>query len=480
MADWGDDNVQEGEEEDGSEDFELPEEEEGAGSQQNHGSDEERSSSSGNEEGSSSGEENQGDGDDPVEIQDDLFGPDNEDYMRTTPQSQLPIPILPEPRNDQRNDHEYRRGNPRGERNSSFYSGGFKSKDLVADLKLGPPGHLDETLRIACPPFQEPNQICCYSRTPDGTVYYDERCLRKFRRRVLSSFEADLNEGFDSFVQKNDDSESSAFGDLLACVRTKLTSFKDIHFVTFRNNLNKILGTTYSRRDAWEMGVHKRSGTVYLDCRKTPEPPQTELQQRQCYWGYKYEEVATENPQRDLYEMSGDAGPPVAVDANVEFCTVVRTKLGPHRIIMGAEIDCYDVGSDGTKRYTELKTSRELDKRSFERFEKEKLLKFWIQSFLVGVPRIVCGFRDDNGRLLRSDMMLTQEIARKMKQKHYWEGGVCLAFADRVLCWLYGSVNDGGDYTLRYIPNSNRIELVNCDSCPRVISEHIELLESSS
>ncbi len=26
-----------------------------------------------------------------------------------------------------------------------------------------------------------------------------------------------------------------------------------------------------------------------------------------------------------------------------------------------------------------------------------KLLKWWAQSFLVGVPKIVCGFRDDDG-----------------------------------------------------------------------------------
>ena len=26
-----------------------------------------------------------------------------------------------------------------------------------------------------------------------------------------------------------------------------------------------------------------------------------------------------------------------------------------------------------------------------------KLMKWWAQSFLVGVPKIVCGFRDDDG-----------------------------------------------------------------------------------
>lgn len=36
----------------------------------------------------------------------------------------------------------------------------------------------------------------------------------------------------------------------------------------------------------------------------------------------------------------------------------------------------------------------ERDSRSFERY---KLLKFWSQSFLAGVPLVVVGFRNDDG-----------------------------------------------------------------------------------
>eukprot|EP00960_Hanusia_phi_P067004 766523-Hanusia_phi.AAC.6 len=32
-------------------------------------------------------------------------------------------------------------------------------------------------------------------------------------------------------------------------------------------------------------------------------------------------------------------------------------------------------------------------------FQRFKLLKFWIQSFLGGVGKIVCGFRDDDGQV---------------------------------------------------------------------------------
>lgn len=213
----------------------------------------------------------------------------------------------------------------------------------------------------------------------------------RFRREILRESGVDLNDGFDTYVEKREDGAGSGFGDLLACIRNKQIPLDNIHFVTYRNNLNKILGTAYNRQDIWEMGVHKRKGTVYLDVHKLPEAPHldVEMQKRRCYWGYSFERFATETPPT---RQNGNARKNT-VDANVEYCAVVKTKLGPHRIIMGAEMDCYDTGSDGKRHFVELKTSRALDARTVDRFERDKLLKFWIQSFLAGVQRIVVGFR---------------------------------------------------------------------------------------
>ncbi|BFI39979.1 RAT1-interacting protein [Marchantia polymorpha subsp. ruderalis] len=355
----------------------------------------------------------------------------------------------------------------------------FVNENLVAEMKLGATGHNDANLRNKCPQVQEPSELACYSRMRDGSVHMDDRGLRRFRQDVLNEYGADLNEGFESFVEKTEDNDGSGFGDLLACLRKNGPPLDNIHFVTFRNNLNKILGTAYNRSDPWEMGVHKRRNTVYLFVRKTPEHNQSEQQRKCSYWGYSFERLATE--QRSSSKSANGASKrganeEIVVDANVEYCAVIRTKIGPHRFVMGAEMDCYDIGRDGKKTYIELKTNRELDARTIDRFEREKLLKFWIQSFLAGVPRIVCGFRDDDGRIVRTEMMSTKEITQRVKVKHYWEGGVCLAFADQVFCWLYGSVKENEDYLLRFLPNANRLELLRSDSCPEVITKHLEEL----
>lgn len=74
-----------------------------------------------------------------------------------------------------------------------------------------------------------------------------------------------------------------------------------------------------------------------------------------CYVGYCFESLATEDPRRADGEGIHHA------DANVEFCAVIKTKLGAHRILMGAEMDCCDSTNDGKRFYVELKTSREVD-----------------------------------------------------------------------------------------------------------------------
>uniref|UniRef100_A0A452Z182 Decapping nuclease n=1 Tax=Aegilops tauschii subsp. strangulata TaxID=200361 RepID=A0A452Z182_AEGTS len=195
----------------------------------------------------------------------------------------------------------------------------------------------------------QPCEIACYSRVEGGDVYFDDRSLRLFKRNICDYAGEDLNKGFETFIEKRD-LGSQGFGDLLACIRNSNLPLQNIHFVTYRNNLNKILATAYLK-DPWKMGVHKRNGVVYLDVHKLPERPQSEIERRRCFWGYSFENLATEN------SIDEDGS---GIDANVEYCSVIKTKLGAHRIVMGAEMDCCDSTDDGRRFYVELKTSREV------------------------------------------------------------------------------------------------------------------------
>ncbi|KAL6548047.1 NAD-capped RNA hydrolase dxo1 [Orobanche hederae] len=415
----------------------------------------------------------------------DLFGSDNEDYINTPANSPHPVPVLPPVRNTINHTRgDFGRGRWQNDRGPGllprpgpypqrqnyghgpkFFSG-HRDERFVSELKFS---KSEETLARKAIAFQEPCELACYSRIEGGDVYFDDRSLRLFKRLITEDIGADLNEGFDTFIEKKD-LLSQGFGDLLATIRTKNIPLQNMHFVTYRNNLNKIMATAYIRNEPWEMGVHKRNGVVYLDVHKLPERPKSELDRRRCYWGYCFETLATEDPRR------ADGEGIHHVDANIEYCSVIKTKLGAHRILMGAEMDCCDSTDEGRRFYVELKTSRELDYHTEERYEREKLLKFWIQSFLAGVPYIVVGYRDDGGRLVRTDRFRTKDITQRVKMKNYWQGGVCLAFADEVLCWLYGTVKENEDYTLQFVPPFSRLELLQAQSCPEAITNHVEQL----
>ena len=63
-----------------------------------------------------------------------------------------------------------------------------------------------------------------------------------------------------------------------------------------------------------------------------------------------------------------------------------------------------------------------------------KLLKFWIQSFLLGVPKIVVGFRSKDGILQSLEELETNKIpALVKKNKASWDGNVCINFTANFL-----------------------------------------------
>jgi RAT1-interacting protein len=81
--------------------------------------------------------------------------------------------------------------------------------------------------------------------------------------------------------------------------------------------------------------------------------------------------------------------------------------------------------------WVELKTSAEINnERDQIKFER-KLMKFWIQSFLLGVPKIIVGFRTADGVLIRLEELDTQSIPDMVKSRgrNLWDGNTCINFA---------------------------------------------------
>lgn len=62
---------------------------------------------------------------------------------------------------------------------------------------------------------------------------------------------------------------------------------KQPHFITFRNNLNKIMATSLSQRDAWKINAIKINNTVFLDVVENGKQEENEENKKFMYMGYK-------------------------------------------------------------------------------------------------------------------------------------------------------------------------------------------------
>jgi RAT1-interacting protein len=125
-----------------------------------------------------------------------------------------------------------------------------------------------------------------------------------------------------------------------------------VDVVTFRNNLNKILLTPFAPGAAWALDACAGSpagATVFLDIVHTPDSgPRNPNADRFEYFGYRFESLCCPAPPpaasaSDAGAAGGGGGGEErhgAVDATSEFATVVRLRLGGHRLLMAAEIDC--------------------------------------------------------------------------------------------------------------------------------------------
>ncbi|PIL36601.1 hypothetical protein GSI_00290 [Ganoderma sinense ZZ0214-1] len=151
------------------------------------------------------------------------------------------------------------------------------------------------------------------------------------------------------------------------------------------------------------------------------------------------------------------------VDTNVQWCSVIKTKLGDSRLVIGGEVDCVRERFDGkTDTFVELKTSMAIRGQEDEaRFEK-KLLKFYMQSFLLGVPEIIVGFRTPAGRITTTQSFKTIQIPRLVRGKpHAWDPQICLQWAQQFIGLLKNQLfeqpSPDDEHSDAYVPRVWRI-----------------------
>ncbi|KAL5351583.1 decapping endonuclease targeting mRNA [Pseudogymnoascus australis] len=257
-------------------------------------------------------------------------------------------------------------------------------------------------------PMKRPREIACFSYTSNHEYRPDASGLRYYYPPRLG---ADLCKGFESF-EKLDDSPDDHLDSLLKTI----------------------------------MGVEKEGGKKDM----------------MSYWGYKFETLCLlpdtwDATSREYIEGREDQ----IVNNAAQYCSVVQTGIGETSLIIGGEVDAiWDSKSPTTPpNWVELKTSLDPSSpRALQTFER-KLLKFWLQSFLLGVPKIIVGFRNADGLLRRLEELETAKIPGIVKKRGGWDGNVAVNFGAEVLRFLKAVVNSEGVWRIRRAERSGVLEV---------------------
>ncbi|CAO0796606.1 unnamed protein product [Mucor circinelloides] len=283
------------------------------------------------------------------------------------------------------------------------------------------------------PVYKQPQEITSYSIDHERRVWFDNREMKYYY--PPTSDKKDLNVGYEKMVQRDESipEHIDTLLDALTNANAKQPDDNQItaDIVTWRGIMTKILCTPYSRKEPWELRATKYNGSIFMEeqvteQKKNSENQASDRQKLMSYWGYRFETLCTvTKPPHEMTKTDAELRDRLTASANtnIQYCILAKTKLGNNSIIMGAEVDCCrDVKPKDPlqqpSNYIELKTSRVIEsERNQYSFDRYKLLKFWAQSFLVGVPRVICGFRDDQGIVLDVVQFKTLEIPRQVREK---------------------------------------------------------------
>ncbi|KAI9766821.1 MAG: decapping endonuclease targeting mRNA [Geoglossum simile] len=334
--------------------------------------------------------------------------------------------------------------------------------------------------------IRRPKEITCFSFDDQHRFRLDDSSLRYYYPPRIG---ADLSRGFGTFEKLDDTADDHLDGLLTAIVALEKETGKqcEADFVTWRGMMTKV---DIDSLIAWEivasidssvfeMNATLFQGTIFIEenhdfklaewaAQRSQRPrPGGHSQELMCFWGYKFETLSLipatwDATSRDYIEGREDQ----VVNNSAQYCSIVRTGIGKSKLVIGGEVDAVwdhkPEDKDSPINWVELKTSEEINihhQNSLFRFE-QKLLKFWAQSFLLGVPKIIIGFRSRNGILKSIEELETRSIPAIVKRgSRAWDGNLCINFTAAFLDWLKETVIGGGVWRIRRREKSPIIEL---------------------
>ncbi|CAM9454886.1 unnamed protein product, partial [Hapterophycus canaliculatus] len=130
----------------------------------------------------------------------------------------------------------------------------------------------------------EPEQLGAFFKPGNGVIEPTSQPPPELRIAGIQG--KDLNQGYLNYVEPDSTSSTSEIVEMLDEVPGLEREEEAAHFITYRNNLNKIIVTPYSKQK-WEMEVFKEEGVIYLEVVMTGR--NLGKLDRTSYWGRRFE-----------------------------------------------------------------------------------------------------------------------------------------------------------------------------------------------
>lgn len=276
---------------------------------------------------------------------------------------------------------------------------------------------------------KRPKELGCYSRNIEGNYTVDDSQLNYYYLadgELNSPDGIDVGGGYANF-QKNENVNAGEFEGLLKCIMNyerehgKKVSAK---VITWRGLLRTLMLLPFENRDKLVYNIFVFDGQLFMqtdydfakESKEREDAETNDINKKFIYSGYKFESMSTlPKPWLECTRKEIEKRNKLPVNNIEEYCIMVKTSIGSTSLLLGAEVDCvYDFkptdGSNALSHYVELKTTTPInDPEKIFAFER-KLLKTWAQCFLVGIPRIIYGFRDSQLKVRSIEEFKTEDI----------------------------------------------------------------------
>lgn len=259
------------------------------------------------------------------------------------------------------------------------------------------------------------------------------------------------------------------------------------HLLYTPTNTSQIMTAPFDNFAEFSMFATLHDGTIYIEedfptraaqrAAESSQPPprnhhpDQQSREMMTYWGYKFETLALiPTPPSSTSPQDIERHQRSIVSNHAQHCSIVSTSFGPHSLLLAGEVDGLFApkASDPSTpiQWVELKTAEELppparqQHRDILKFER-KLLKFWAQSFLLGVPSITVGFRSKKGVLRGLQTFNTHDLPGMVRRgTGCWDGNICINFATAVLGWLKDTIRGEGVWRVVLRKKSGTVEVM--------------------